>query len=221
MKTLDVPSTGKRGNSVARTNHYGAYLCEYVVPNDPKTEAQREWRGDFGTVSAAWRKVLTLEQRLAWCAAAEAVPSCVRLGRSRPLTGQAHFVGINSVLARLGREIAVNPPLWVGFDRSPVQQLKISKGEGGLRLKLKVAGPVGGEIMVYGTAPCSAGRMKHPTVRYLGLLPAPEDGESDITEMYCKVFGVPPAGGQVFICTRQQLNGWEADEIITRDIVPA
>ena len=74
--------------------------------------------------------------------------------------------------------------------------------------------------MVFGQAPCSAGRMKRRNVAYLGLLPAPQDGMSDITEIYVARYGEPRAGEKVFILTRQQKDGWEGFDLETNEIVP-
>jgi len=74
--------------------------------------------------------------------------------------------------------------------------------------------------MVFGQAPCSAGRNKRRNVAYLGLLPPPTDGVSDITDIYIARYGAPKPGTKVFIVTRQQQNGWEGPLKETSDIVP-
>jgi hypothetical protein len=76
------------------------------------------------------------------------------------------------------------------------------------------------DIMVFGQAPCSAGRSKRRNVAYLGLLPVPQDGMSDITDLYVARYGEPQAGEKVFIVTRQQKDGWEGDDYETNEIVP-
>jgi hypothetical protein len=91
---------------------------------------------------------------------------------------------------------------------------------GQARLRLKVSGPVTEDIMVFGQAPCSAGRKKWRHGSYLGLLPAPERGESDITEMYVAKYGEPEPGKKVFIRTRQQKDGWEGREQDLSALVP-
>ena len=107
------------------------------------------------------------------------------------------------------------------FDRNPVGQLLITNGEGGVRLRLKVTAPVTEDIMVFGQAPCSAGRRKRRNVSYLGLLSAAEDGLSDITAIYVARYGAPRPGERVFIVTRQQKDGWEGYDQQTSEIVPA
>src|ERR1039457_7637613 len=62
---------------------------------------------------------------------------------------------------------------------------------------------------VFGQEPCSSGRSKRRNVAYLGLLPPPVDGWSDITYLYRARYGEPRPGMRVFIVTCQQKNGWK------------
>jgi hypothetical protein len=75
-------------------------------------------------------------------------------------------------------------------------------------------------IMVFGQAPCSAGRSKRRNVSYLGLLPFPVNGLCDITDIYVTKYGAPRPGEKVFIVTVQQNNGWEGIEQETSEIIP-
>jgi hypothetical protein len=52
------------------------------------------------------------------------------------------------------------------------------------------------------------------------LLPAPQNGISDITEMYLEAFGEPEPGRKVFIRTRQQRDGWEDKATDLSELVP-
>ena len=64
---------------------------------------------------------------------------------------------------------------------------------------------------------------KRPKCRnpiYLGLLPAPRDGHSDITALYVAKQGVPPGGTRLFIRTRQECNGWLGEAVELSAIVP-
>ena len=89
-----------------------------------------------------------------------------------------------------------------------------------MRLLLNVTVPITDKIMVFGQAPCSAGRSKRRNISYLGLLPAPIDGLADITALYVARYGKPKPGEKVFIVTRQQKNGWESPDHVTSEIVP-
>ena len=56
---------------------------------------------------------------------------------------------------------------------------------------------------------------------FLGLLPPPKDGWSDITELYVTRFGVPKAGTAIWIRTCQHIDGWTDVLRVTRARVPA
>jgi hypothetical protein len=220
MKTLDIPKSGKCGNIVANQSRYGSCQRQLVVPANTQSPARQQRRRDFGGFAGAWGRVLTEEQRVVWNVAGPKVQSKTRLG-SGTLSGQQLFQALNSARACIGKkELLLVPPAPVVFDPNPVGQLTIRNREDGVRLLLRVTGPVTEDIMVFGQSPCSAGRMKRRNVAYLGLLPAPQDGMSDITEIYVARYGEPRAGEKVFIVTCQQKDGWEGFELETSEIVP-
>ena len=144
-------------------------------------------------------------------------PKC---GQCGALTGEQLYTGINSVLGCVGLPPVWEPPARVIFGLSPVRELVITNDGDGVRLFLRLAAPPTEDIMVFGQAPCSAGRNKRRNVSYLGLLRAGEDGLSEITAMYKAKYGEPRPGMKVFIVTCQQKNGWQGLEFETREIVP-
>src|ERR1035441_4640155 len=220
MKTLDIPKSGKCGLIVAYKSRFGSCQRAWVAPSNTQTYARQHMRRAFGSFAPAWGRVLTEAQRKAWNVAGPEVQSAARLG-SGPLTGQQLFQGLNSARACIGKKgLLLVPPAPVVFEPNPVGQLIIRNREDGARLLLRVIGPVIEDIMVFGQAPCSAGRMKRRNVSYLGLLPAPQDGMSDITALYVARHGEPRPGEKVFIVTRQQKDGWEGDDYETNEIVP-
>ena len=213
MTILGIPRSGRDGGFVYYMR--GRKLCRrrYVIPKNVRTAGRGRARGAFGAISKAWSRVLTEEQRQAWSAAAAKVRSHPRLWQAGWLSGQTFFAGINSARSRIGRErLLLWPPEPVMFGPNPVDGLSVSEEQGRLRLRVRVAGPVIGDIMVFGAAPCSAGRKKWRNGAFLGLLPAHVGGESDITELYVERYGEPKAGERVFIRTRQQRDGWEDDD---------
>ena len=66
----------------------------------------------------------------------------------------------------------------------------------------------------------SAGRSFPGRFTFLGLLPEPVGGLSDITEMYKAIYGVLPANMRIFIRTVQQINGWKDTPKQTNAVVP-
>jgi hypothetical protein len=220
MKFLDIPKSGKCGTTVAYESRYGHCLRQLIIPKNRQTFARQHVREAFGRCSRAWGKLLTQAQRDAWETAAIEVQSATRLGQSGPLTGQQHFQSINNARARIGLHMLLAPPAPVAFGPNPVGQLTITNGDAGPRLLLEVSGPVLEDIMIFGQAPCSSGRNKRRNVSYLGLLPAPQNGLSDITELYLAKFGEPTSGQKIFIVTCQQKDGWEGFHQQTSAIVP-
>ncbi len=219
MKVLTIPSSGKLANVVAYVSPFGVCQRTLVKPRNTHTAARDYMRGAFGNLARAWRGTLTEDQRGRWNLAGPKVMSYPRLGRG-PLSGQQHFQGVNGARARIGLAPLLEPPAPVVLGPNPAGQLFITNGEEGVRLRLRVNGEVKEDIMVFGQAPCSAGRMKRRNVSYLGLLGPVVDGLSDITEMYRRRFGEPRAGEKVFIVTRQQEDGWEGVDQVTSEIVP-
>jgi hypothetical protein len=219
MKVLDIPSSGKRGTIVAYLSPFGLCHRALIVPANTQTPARQHMRRAFGNFARAWNRVLTQAQRDRWNAAGPKVRSAKRL-ESGPLTGQLHFQGINSARSCIGLPPLWEPPAPVVFDRNPIGPLIITNDQSGLRLLLKLTGPVTEHIMVFAQAPCSAGRSKRRNVSYIGLLLPAVDGLCDITALYVARYGTPRPGEKLFIVTRQQKDGWEDFDQETSEIVP-
>jgi len=81
---------------------------------------------------------------------------------------------------------------------------------GRLRLELVVKRHIKHDLLLFGSAPCSAGwsNMRRPV--YLGLLPSPGEGVHDITALYLARFRAPGPNQQVFIRVCQHRYGWES-----------
>jgi hypothetical protein len=86
--------------------------------------------------------------------------------------------------------------------------LSINQDAGGIALELRVTQAPAGHILVFASRPYKAGRRYYDKFIYLGLLPPPAGGESDISELYVKKFGNPSPGSRVFVSLWQQVNGW-------------
>jgi hypothetical protein len=227
MKVLSIPSSGALSNLVAYKSPFGQVYRARVVPRNTPSAARDFMRGVFGHHSQVYSRGLTQAQRDRWCYAGGQVMSHPRLG-SGPLSGQQLHERINCVLSRVGRANVAEPPAPVVLGPNPARELVITNDAVGVRLFLRVAEEwAGGEtrlpgedLMVFGQAPCSAGRSKRRNVSYLGLLGPAVGGLAEITEMYKARFGEPRAGRKVFIVTRQQKDGWEGPRVEVSAIVP-
>ena len=202
MKTKYSPKSGKHG-----------------------TAAQDHAWGAFGGASCQWG-TLTEERYRAWDEAAKQENRRRHLPRGRRLNGQNLFTEINSHQAFLGLPPYLDPPERPAFTLDVLGPLIAGDGRHGLTLKLGVPKAPVGHILVFGARPCSPGRRYCDKLRYLGCLPAPSGGVSDITAQYCARHGVPRPGSRVIIATQQQLNGWRdlprrLDVIIPARPVPA
>ena len=169
-----------------------------------------------------WRE-LTQEQRTAWRLRADETDRLVRQGQYYRLSGQQLFNKINSVLALCEHEPRTTPPPRPRFGPNPVGALTISRDADSVTLKLNVRDTPSEDIMVFASPPQSAGRAYCGDYRFLGLLPAPVEHASDITRLYIKKYGVPPANTRIFIRAWQQVEGWECrgQMRLTEALVPA
>jgi hypothetical protein len=220
MKILDIPKSGKCGQVVAFQSRFGLCLRELVIPRNTITPARQFMRGAFGHHSQAYSRKLSDEQRDRWALAGAQVMSDPRLGQNGPLTCQQLYTSINSVRSRVGLPETLEPPARVAFGPSAVGELVAENTEAGMRLRVRITGELNEDVMVFGQEPCSAGRRKRRNVAYLGLLPPPVDGWSDITFLYQARYGEPRAGTRVFIVTCQQKNGWKGIDLETNALVP-
>jgi hypothetical protein len=76
-------------------------------------------------------------------------------------------------------------------------------------------------ILVQGARPVSSGIRYVGHFPFLGLLPPPVDGWSDITAMYVARFGVPKPGTAIWILTCQHIDGFIDVPIALRFRIPA
>ena len=219
MRISDVPQSGHLGTFISYKTRYGQFRRPYVIPTDPQTPAQLRHRRNMGRAAARWRTLSDM-QRAAWIAFGSQMQSGSKLGQSGPLAGYNFYVKINSNLADIGEPQVVEPPSYAQFDINPVGDLTITNTRGVIALKLAVPAAPARQTLVLGTKPLSAGRSFPGRFTFLGLLPEPVGGLSDITEMYKAIYGVLPANMRIFIRTVQQINGWKDTPKQTNAVVP-
>jgi hypothetical protein len=183
MKTSYTTWDGKRG-SAAQSHAWGA----------------------FGDASCIW-ETLTEDQWRAWEEAAKQEKRRRRWPQGRRFTGQNLFTEINSHQRFLNLPPLLYPTDHPVFGLDRPGPLMTGDGKYGFTLKLGVPKVPAGHTLVFGSPPCPAGRRVCRDFRFLGLLPAPDGGASDIAELYLKKFGNCPAGWRVFIRTWQQVDG--------------
>jgi hypothetical protein len=208
------------GSVVYVNGRYGQIVRQYVTPRNPKSPAQQENRSHFAGVSRRWG-ALTAAQRIAWCIAAADSYTVSRAGRRVALNGYNYFVRVNASRVHLGLSQFDLPPPVPSFSPNPVAELAIANTGGSITMKLRVPSQPGQYTLVQGAAPVSAGVRCVQHYPLLGLLPAPVDGWSDITDLYVARYGAPMVGTAVFIRTCQHTDGWTDLPKVASAFVPA
>ena len=223
MKTLDSSKSGACGDIVASRNRFGPHERRRVRHLKGRTAAQRSDGEAFGKVSSGWDG-LTEEERRLWLVRGPQFRTRRRNGKTYPLTGQLLYQKLNKAREKIGLPSLRVPSLRPPYRRNPVGALTIINGGRGVALKLSVPELPLGHTMVFGSPPFRAGQSYCRNFTFLGLLPVPEGGESDITELYLKThrkrYGVPRPGWRIFIYTKQQVDGWEGESVQTSAVVP-
>jgi hypothetical protein len=214
------PRSGKCGQTVAFQSRFGLCLREHVPQKAGLTPARQQSCARFGSNSQKWSAKLSDEQHGRWILAGAQVMSHPRLGQKGPLTGQQFWQAISTVRTTVGLPETLEVPARPVFAPSNVGQEVIENGADGVRLYLAVSGELNEDIMVFGQEPCSRGRYKRRNVSYLGLLPPPIGGLSEITRLYKAKFGEPRPGQKVFIVTCQEKDGWKGLDLETSATVP-
>ena len=207
MKIQSIPKRGRKDSVIYSTGRYGNVAREFVPPYNPRTPQQQSHRSNVRAVTGRWR-TLNDEQRAAWGAAVANKYIVTKTGRRVRLSPYHLFVSLNVGRADLGLSQFDLPPAEPAWSLSPVGELSATFTKGKFSLKLRVSSPPAQFILVYAAAPVRSGVRHVPHFPFLGLLPPPIDGWSDITELYVARYGVPKAGTAIWIRTCQHIDGW-------------
>jgi hypothetical protein len=220
MKIESIPKSGRQGDVVFVKGRYGNVVRTFVPPSNPRTADQQGHRHNTLAVSRRWR-TLSLEQRGTWRVLAANTYFENDEGKRVRLNCFKLFVSLNTRRADLGLPQFDTAPAEPVFRTSPVVDLAITYPGGKFTLKLRVQGTPAQLILVQGARPvrsCVRFVLHFP---FLGLLPPPIDGWSDITEMYVARFGVPKPGTAVWIRTCQHIDGFIDVPKVLRFRIPA
>jgi hypothetical protein len=217
-KVIGPPQSGRVGIVVYRVTRTGLVASQFVVPRNPRLPRQQLGRAKFGMVSGHWRE-LSPEDQDAWCLGGADPYTMSRLGRTTPLPGYHYYTRINNARAAICLSRFNRPPVVPSFGLNTTGPLAITIIDGVIALELPVVSLPTQYVLVEGAAPCSAGIRYAKHYPFLGFLPEPVDGFSDITALYFDCYGVPPVGAAIFIRTRQHIDGWTDSPIMTRAVV--
>ena len=215
MKISSIPKSGRKGSVVYVNSRHGKVARQYVRPHDPRTLDQQRKRSNLVAVCNRWR-TLTPEQRAAWRIASANNTFVTETGRRVRLNCYNCFVRLNMRRADLDLPKFDLPPAEPVFSPNPVAELVITNTGGKSTLKLRVPSLPAQYTLVQGAAPVRTGVRCVQHFPFLGLLPPPTDGWSDITELYVARYGVPKAGTAIWIRTCQHIDGWTDVPIVAR-----
>jgi hypothetical protein len=207
MKISSIPKSGRKDSVVYLNSRYGKVVRQFVDPSNPRTAVQQAHRQNVRAVSARWR-TLTPQQRAAWCAAAAKHDFTDEAGDTVSINGYNFFVSLNTRRADLGLPQFDLPPVKPVFPRNPAVELAITHTGSEFTLKVRLTGPAAQYTLVQGARPVRTGVRCVQHFPYLGLLPPPIDGWSDITGLYVAQYGVPKAGTAIWIRICQHIDGW-------------
>ena len=220
MKMLYIPKSGRVGSVIYYQGRYGYVARSYVPPRNPRTPEQQAHRYNFRTVSGCWH-TLTPQQQAAWSLATASTSFMSETGQWLHLNGYNLFVSLNTRRVDLGLAQLELPPARPSFGPNPVGELVVSNTAGVITLKLRVPSPPGQYTLVQGARPQRTGVRLVQHFPFLGLLPAPIDGWSDITELYVARYGPVKPATAIWIRTCQHLDGWTDNVKVAHARVPA
>ena len=207
MKIRSIPKRGRKGSVIYSETRHGKVARQFVPPDNPRTAQQQDHRQNVRAVSARW-STLTQEQRDTWGVAAAKKPFVNEEGRRIRRNGYNLFVSLNTRRANLALPQFDFPPAEPVFNPNPVAELVITCIGDRITLKLRVPGPTAQYTLVQAAAPVRSGVRYVHLFPFLGLLPPPKDGWSDITHLYVARYGVPKANQAIWIRTCQHIDGW-------------
>jgi hypothetical protein len=197
MKVRRGKFSGTVGNEVYVNTKDGQVVRSRPRRPPRLTNDRARARTNLGNVASAWH-TLSNEQFAAWAAEA----------KKEGMLPYRLFCKINGTLAAYGQPRLLDPPKREKLRPNPVGPLEIRNQRGASTLRLRVPKAPAEFTFVFGVRWCSRGiSVPRSNGVLLGRLPQAVHGWSEITDLYVKKFGQPPAGSRVFIWTRQVING--------------
>jgi len=116
-----VDGSGKTNGHVATKNRNGNVLRTKIKPSNKRSKAQMNIRSLFATIAGKWNS-LTVEQVLAWNAAAENVTYSNAFGDKKKYTGRALFQQVNMNIGLTDKtKMLEDPPTPDGSDEDIVE----------------------------------------------------------------------------------------------------
>ena len=93
LNSVDV--RGKQNNLIWSRNQYGPYTRDYVVPDNPESDAQTLWRDTMSSLNSIWLNTLTADKRLGFENYAKLQAVQGSIGQKTRLSGKQVFIKLN------------------------------------------------------------------------------------------------------------------------------
>ena len=152
-----VDGRGKLGGHVLTKSRNGASVRTKVTPTNPQTSYQQANRSIFGQLSSNWTS-LTEAQRQAWNKAVKEFEKTNIFGDLKTPAGRDLYISLNrNILQAGGTEIDV-PPLKQGIKPNAITSVDFDDANEVIDITLQTALGTNEVMLVYLTAPMSAGR---------------------------------------------------------------
>ena len=207
MKIESIAKQGRKDGVIYSKPRHGNVARAFVPPHNPRTAQQQAPRLNVRAVLGRWG-TLNAEQQAAWRVDAANKYFINEEGRRVRLNCYNFFTSLNVRRADLDLPQFDLPPAEPSFTKNPIDELAADFTGGVFTLKLRVPSPPAQYTLVYGAAPVRSGVRSVQHFHFLGLLPPPKDGWSDITELYVARFGEPKANWAVWIRVCQHIDGY-------------
>jgi hypothetical protein len=186
---------------------YGWTLSTFGPPSNPQTVDQQSHRRNVRAVTRRW-STLNLEQCAAWRSLAANTYFLTETGERARLDHYHLFVSLNVRRADLGLPQFSDPPAKAVFSTKPALELVVTKIGGKTTILLRVEGSTAQYVVVQAAKPTRSGVRLVQHFPFLALLPAPEDGLYDLTDLYLARYGVPKDNQAIWIRAFEHTDGW-------------
>ena len=191
---------GKIAGMVFSRNTYGSYIRQKVTPVNPASAAQVNARTFLVQLAQDWRD-LTAAQMLQWNSQAVAFAKTNIFGDKQAPTGQNLYMSLNLNILHVGGTVINVPPALEDAFNFTSLSAAADVSDGTIILTFAAAIPATTSVMLFATAPMSAGKkFVKSEYRKIDTLTNADVSPADITAAYVAKFGgIGVAGQKLFV----------------------
>lgn len=215
---------GKINGTVHSKNRAGNYMRNKTSPVNPQTTAQALVRSRFTTLAQGWRG-LAVGERTAWNSVVGNFARSNQFGDMKNMSGENLYIGINRNIQTVGGVVITTPPLPAAVTGLLTMSLVADVSDAWIKITYTPAIPASGTVMIFATAPVSAGvTFVKNRYRYITNMLTADASPFAVTAAYETKFGTgwKVAGQQIFFklvpmitLTGIVASGREASVIVT------